>query len=112
MIETSLMVDDYPTPPNNSKTIKGRIELTYSFEVEVPDNWDRDRIEEDIRENHHQATQYYGENEWVTEDILRPVDIFLAQNNRHPRPSSYAYQGTESVYDVHHRHGDGKSGNG
>ena len=50
-IETSLMVDDYPTPPNNSKTIKGRIELTYSFEVEVPDNWDRDRIEEDIREN-------------------------------------------------------------
>lgn len=41
----------YPTPPNNSKTIKGRIELTYSFEVEVPDNWDRDRIEEDIREN-------------------------------------------------------------
>ena len=66
-IETSLMVDDYPTPPNNSKTIKGSISLTYTFEVEIPDDWNEERIKEDIKEN---LNEYLQDVEEIDEIII------------------------------------------
>lgn len=60
-IETSLMVDDYPTPQENTKTIKGSIILTYTFEMEVPESWDKERIEEDIKENKNEYLQVIEE---------------------------------------------------
>lgn len=66
-IETSLMVDDYPTPQENSKTIKGSIVLTYNFEVEVPDNWDEDRIKQDIKED---LNEYLQELDEINEIII------------------------------------------
>lgn len=52
MIETSLMVNDYPEPHEKEmKTVKGTIYLTYKFEVEVPAEWNNEKIEEDMREN-------------------------------------------------------------
>ena len=64
-------------------------------------------IEENIRKQHHQATQNDSENDAVAEDMLSPVDVFLAQNYRHPRPCSNANQSSESVDDVDYRQGDG-----
>lgn len=66
-IETSLMVDDYPTPQENTKTIKGSISLTYTFEVEVPDGWDEERIKEDIKEN---LNEYLQDVEEIDEIII------------------------------------------
>jgi len=52
MIETSLMVNDYPEPPEEkTKTIKGKMYLAYKFEMEVPDNWDEFDIKNDMYEN-------------------------------------------------------------
>lgn len=51
-METSLMVYDYPNPPEEkTKTIKGKIYLAYKFEVEVPYDWDECNIKEDMYEN-------------------------------------------------------------
>lgn len=66
-IETSLMVDDYPTPQENSKTIKGSIILTYTFEMEVPENWDEDRIKQDIKED---LNEYLQELDEINEIII------------------------------------------
>jgi len=66
-IETSLMVDDYPTPSENTKTIKGSIIVTYTFEMEVPKDWDKERIEEDIKEN---KNEYLQEIEEINEIII------------------------------------------
>ena len=52
-METSLMVNDYPEPPEvEEMTISGRIYITYEFEDdEIPVNWDAHDIEEYIRDN-------------------------------------------------------------
>ena len=51
-METSLMVYDYPEPPEKeTKTIKGKIYVAYKFEMEVPCDWDENDIREDIYEN-------------------------------------------------------------
>ena len=67
MMETSLMVDDYPTPQENTKTIKGSIVLTYTFEMEVPESWDKERIEQDIKEN---KNEYLQELDEINEIII------------------------------------------
>ena len=64
---------------------------------------EQDSVEEDIRKQHHQSAQNDGENDAVAENILRPVDIFLTQNYRHPRPCSNTYQSAESVYYINNR---------
>ena len=52
MMETSLNVYDYPTPPEEkTKTIKGRLYLTYKFEMEVPDDWEICDIKQNVYEN-------------------------------------------------------------
>ena len=63
-METSLMVDDYPTPKENSKTIKGSITVIYNFETTVPSDWNKERIEEDIKEN---PSDYLEELEEIVE---------------------------------------------
>lgn len=51
-METSLMVNDYPEPPEEkTKTINGKIYVVYKFEVEVPDKWDLADIKDDMYEN-------------------------------------------------------------
>ncbi len=51
-METSLMVYDYPEPPEKeTKIIKGKVYLVYKFEMEVPCDWDENDIREDIYEN-------------------------------------------------------------
>lgn len=41
----------YPEPDMNEKTISGNILVSFSFEDTVPKDWDRERIEEHIRNN-------------------------------------------------------------
>lgn len=51
-METSLMVYDYPEPPEEkTKIIKGKMYLAYKFEMEVPDDWDLSDIKNDMYEN-------------------------------------------------------------
>lgn len=52
-METSLMVDDYPTAPEiKTKRVSGSISMTYTFEdIEVPADWTIEDIKEDIKEN-------------------------------------------------------------
>lgn len=66
-IETSLMVDDYPTPKENAKKVKGSIVLTYNFDTEVPNDWDEERIKADIREN---LEEYLQELDEINEIII------------------------------------------
>lgn len=41
----------YPEPQENTKTVHIKIHLTVSGEFEVPKDWDKERIEDDIRAN-------------------------------------------------------------
>ena len=66
-------------------------------------------IHEKIAEQHHEAAQYRGEDDAVAKDVLRPVDVFLAKYNRHPRACADPDKRAESVHDVHHRHRDGET---
>lgn len=66
-IETSLIVDDYPTPKENTKKVKGSIVLTYNFDTEVPNDWDEERIKEDIKEN---LNEYLQNVEEIDEIII------------------------------------------
>lgn len=51
-MDTSLMVYDYPSPPEpKTKTIKGKMYLVYKFEMEVPEEWDESDIKADMYEN-------------------------------------------------------------
>ena len=51
-MDTSLMVYDYPEPPEEkTKIIKGKIYLAYKFEMEVPYNWDECDIKNDMYDN-------------------------------------------------------------
>lgn len=52
MIETSLIVHDYPQPSDEKdKTIKAQITLTFEIEDEVPEKWESDDIKDYIKEN-------------------------------------------------------------
>ena len=52
MIETSLNVTDYLTPPEVlEKQISGSITLKFNFEDEVPESWDNEDIKRYIKEN-------------------------------------------------------------
>lgn len=64
-IETSLMVTDYPEPPEQrTKTIEIKIAVDYVTEIEVPEEWDRERIKEDIRENFREYISEAEINDW------------------------------------------------
>ena len=42
----------YPSPTEEeTKIIKGTITIDYDFEIEVPKDWDKEQIEDDIYEN-------------------------------------------------------------
>lgn len=52
MIDTTdLGAGSYPEPTMSEKTISGNILVSFSFEDVVPKDWDRERIEEHIRNN-------------------------------------------------------------
>ncbi len=52
MIETSLNVTDYPTPPEVAdKAISGTITVTFNLDAEVPSSWNEDAIISDIKKN-------------------------------------------------------------
>lgn len=58
-METSLMVNDYPTPPENEQYVDITINITYSMEqVPFPKDWDREQILECIRDNLSDYTNY------------------------------------------------------
>lgn len=51
-METSLMVHDYPEPPEDkAKEVRARVTITYIVEGEVPEEWDTLDIESDIKQN-------------------------------------------------------------
>jgi len=57
-METSLMVYDYPeAPEKETKTIKGKIFLTYKFEMEVPKEWETADIVDDMWANVNEYQQ-------------------------------------------------------
>lgn len=60
-METSWNVYDYPTPEEQTKTIKGKMYVAYDFEVEVPKYWGIDEIMEDIYENRIEYEQSFDE---------------------------------------------------
>lgn len=52
MIETSLMVNDYPEPPEvKEKNINGKVILTFGIDADVPEDWNYEKIIEDIKQN-------------------------------------------------------------
>ncbi len=52
MIETSLNVTDYPSPPEaEEKNIGGEITIRCKFETEVPKSWDYEEIKNYIKQN-------------------------------------------------------------
>lgn len=62
-METSLMVNDYPeTNYNNERTIKAKIFVSYDLDVDVPVDWDEDKIADYIRENFNDFTNLCDEN--------------------------------------------------
>lgn len=66
-METSLMVYDYPeAPEKETKTIKGKIFLTYKFEMEVPKEWETADIANDIYSN---TSEYMQDLDDVDYDI-------------------------------------------
>ncbi|MBQ3298601.1 MAG: hypothetical protein IJA94_06685 [Bacilli bacterium] len=67
-METSLMVYDYPEPPEEpTKEISGTIYVKYTFkDVEVPKNWDLEDIIDDIKMN---LSDYTSDAEEEIEDI-------------------------------------------
>jgi hypothetical protein len=62
-METSLMVNDYPTPnEEKTRTITARVNITYIIEGEVPDEYETLDIERDIKEN-------FTEYKFLSEEI-------------------------------------------
>lgn len=52
MIETSLMVNDYPEPPEvEEQTVIRTVTVTYEVELDVPKSWNNDAIYEYITNN-------------------------------------------------------------
>ncbi len=44
----------YPEPPEiEEKTIKAKIYVSFEIEIEVPKNWNREQILEEIKENYN-----------------------------------------------------------
>lgn len=66
-IETSLMVNDYPEPPEEKTiNISGSVYVKYTFEdVEIPASWSMSDIEQDIKEN----LSEYTDGDYEIEDI-------------------------------------------
>ena len=51
-METSLMVNDYPTPPENDQYVDIEINVGYIIkESPFPKDWDREQIIECIKDN-------------------------------------------------------------
>ena len=64
-IETSLMVTDYPEPKEaKTRTIDVKISVDYVTEIEVPEDWDSNRIKEDIKENLREYISEAEVNDW------------------------------------------------
>lgn len=48
----ALGAGSYPSPiEDEEQVISGEVTLTYRIDASVPKSWDRDRIEDDIKEN-------------------------------------------------------------
>ena len=62
-METSLMVNDYPTPnEEKTKTITARVNITYIIQGEVPGEYETLDIEREIKE-------YFNEYRILEEEI-------------------------------------------
>ena len=64
-------VYDYPVPKETTKEIKGKICVTYDFVTDVPKDWDREKIINDIEENLND----YIDNEYTIDDVFDLVGI-------------------------------------
>ena len=64
-METSLMVNDYPEPPEeDTKCISGTVTITYSFNnVEIPEKWTKEDIIEDIKTNTYEYQDIFEDIE-------------------------------------------------
>ena len=65
-IETQgLGAGSYPTPPEQrTRTIEIKIAVDYVTEIEVPEDWDSDKIKEDIKENLREYISEAEINDW------------------------------------------------
>lgn len=57
----------YPEPKENTKTVHIEITITGSNDIEVPKNWDKERIRDNIRAN---LDEYFAdciEEDWEVE---------------------------------------------
>ena len=60
-------VHDYPSPPEKEyQTVKGTIYISYNFEVEVPKNWNKEDITNDIHSN---IVEYLQDADMTIEEI-------------------------------------------
>ena len=68
MIETKgLGAGSYPEPTyEETKIVKGTICIEYNFEVELPSNWDNEKIQEDIKNN---LSEYISDSDYEIADI-------------------------------------------
>ena len=67
-METSLMVNDYPSPPEEEeKTINTKICISFDVEFEVPKNWSDEMIEDFIKDN-------YKDYDWENE-IIEIIEV-------------------------------------
>lgn len=57
----------YPEPQDNTKTVKIEITTTVINEIEVPKDWDDERIRDDIRENLDEYIDSGMEINWEVE---------------------------------------------
>ena len=67
-IETlGLGAGSYPEPPErDTKTIKGKLYLIYKFEMEVPKDWEYEKITDDIYAN---TSEYMQDLDDIDYDI-------------------------------------------
>ena len=56
----ALGAGSYPSPiEDEEQVISGEVTLTYRIDASVPKSWDRDRIEDDIKENLDDYVDFY-----------------------------------------------------
>lgn len=67
-IETmGLGAGSYPEPQDNTKTVHIEITITGSNDIEVPKDWDKEQIRDDIRANLDEYFRDCTEEDWEVE---------------------------------------------
>ena len=63
----TLGAGNYPEPPEEKeKNVSGQVTITFNISAEVPEDWDDEDIEEDIKER---LSDYIDLNDYRTIDV-------------------------------------------